>query len=332
MFKLKNIIGNRNLVKNIKESMNHKHIFHSYIIHGQKNSGKLFISKCFSKFILCENNKTKQDVCDDCYECHSFERNNNPDIIYVIPKKTNFIGVDDVREQIKEKVNIKPYAGKYKIFILEDADKMTVQAQNALLKILEEPPSFVIFFLLADDKKNLLPTIISRCIILKTSLLDLKEINEYLTCNYSGKEKNLVDVCCKYSNGNLGEAINLINNKDFYVLRNKIIDFLVGLRKINLAEAINFVRELELQKEYLDLILCIMYFWYEDLIFFYETHIDTHIKNKDRLNEIKEIVGFYDEKVLYKKLNAIETAKKYSGYNFNFKLNMTQLVIELFLN
>ena len=99
-----------------------------------------------------------------------------------------------------------------------------------------------------------------------------------------------------------------------------------------MAEAINFVRELELQKEYLDLILCIMYFWYEDLIFFYETHMDTHIKNKDRLNEIKESVRFYGEKILYKKLNAIETAKKYSSYSVNFKLNMTQLVIELFLN
>ena len=332
MFALKNIIGNKNLILSMKKAVSQKKIFHSYIIHGKKNSGKLFLANCFAKFILCQNEKKNNDVCENCFACKSFEEKNNPDMIYIKPTKTNFIGVDDIREQIKEKANIKPYACEYKIFILEDADKMTVQAQNALLKILEEPPSFLIFFLLGDDKKDFLPTIISRCAVLKTDLIALRQIKNYLMENYKEKDKMLINICCNYSGGNLGQALILLNDENFFVLREKIIDFTTNLKKNNLAQAINFVKELEVQKENINLILDIIYFWYTDLFFYCQTYDILQLKNSDKIEWIKETCALYDTGILYKKLKAVEKTKKYLGYNVNFKLNLTSFLIDLFLD
>lgn len=332
LFELKNIVGNKNLILSIQRSIVQKRNFHSYIIHGKKNSGKLFLTNCLAKFILCQNEKKNHDVCNNCYSCHSFEEKNNPDIIYVRPTKTNFIAVDDIREQIKEKANIKPYVCKYKIFILEDADKMTLQAQNALLKILEEPPSFVIFFLLGDDKKNFLPTIISRCAVLKTDLIDLQEIKNYLLENYKEKNESIIDVCCNYSGGNLGQALILLNDEIFFALREKIIDFMISLKKNNLAQAINFVKEFEMQKENIDLIFDIIYSWFADLFFYSQTSEINFLKNPDKINQIQKTCELYDSGILYEKLKSVEKAKRYLGYNVNFKLDLTGFLIDLFLD
>ncbi len=331
LFELKNIIGNKKLILSMKKAVEQKKNFHSYIIHGKKNSGKLFLANCFAKFILCQNEKKNNDACENCYSCHSFEEKNNPDVIYVKPTKTSFIGVDDIREQIKEKANIKPYICEHKIFILEDADKMTVQAQNALLKILEEPPSFVIFFLLGDEKKNFLPTIVSRCAALKTDLIDLRQIKNYLIESYKEKDKNLIDICCNYSGGNLGQALILLNDENFFALREKIIDFMIDLKKNDLALVINFVKEFEIQKENIDLIFDIIYLWYADL-FYCQTNDVLQIKNLDKIEQIKKTCVLYDAEVLYKKLKSVEKAKIYLAYNVNFKLNLTGFLIDLFLD
>ena len=99
--------------------------------------------------------------------CRQAINGNQPDIIRVTHEKPNSISVDDIREQVNNDIVIRPYSSKYKVYIIADADKMTVQAQNALLKTIEEPPSYAVIMLLTENAEALLPTIRSRCVMMK---------------------------------------------------------------------------------------------------------------------------------------------------------------------
>ena len=324
-YNLNKIIGDKNkeLIFNMQMAIQNKKIFHSYIIHGEPDSGKLFMANYITKLILCENNY----ACDKCYSCHSFNNKNNPDVFYIKPSKTNSIGIDDIREQIKNQVNIKPYICDYKIFILEDADKMTIPAQNALLKILEEPPSFVIFFLLGENKKNFLPTIISRCVILKTNPIDPYQIKDYLIKNYSLKQE-LAQIYAVYSHGNLGRAINLVADKNFILLRDEVINLIRGLNNINTAEAMTFVKFFEAQKDNINIILDMIYLWYADLILYFYTKNTACVSNLDKIELIKKDTAVYKNN-LYDKIKAVERTKKYLAFNTNFKLSISVMLLEL---
>lgn len=328
-YDLDKIIGakNKELVFNIQMALQNKKIFHGYIIHGERNSGKLFITNCIAKLILCENGHKNNIACNKCYSCRAFDNKNNPDIIYIKPSKTNYIGVDDIREQIKNQVNIRPYTCNYKIFILEDADKMSTAAQNALLKILEEPPSFVIFFLLGENKNNFLPTIISRCVVLKTTPVSISQIEDYLIKNLA-IENDLARICAVYSQGNIGRAMILANNNNFILLRDRIISFIRSLKNISAAEAINFVKYLDDQKENINTILDIIYLWYADLILYSSTQSVSYITNLDKIDRIKEDAFIYKNDLL-SKIKTIERTKKYLESNTNFKLTMTVMLLEL---
>ncbi|MBD9220244.1 MAG: DNA polymerase III subunit delta, partial [Clostridiales bacterium] len=134
------IIGNEQIIKSIRCVLKNKMISHAYIIAGEEGGGKKILANAFAKTLLCENGG--DEPCDNCISCRTFDGGNNPDIIYVHPVKTKGISVDDIREQVTSTVNIKPYNHRYKIYIMPNADTMTQQAQNALLKTLEEPPEY----------------------------------------------------------------------------------------------------------------------------------------------------------------------------------------------
>src|SRR5699024_725727 len=119
------------------------------------------------------------EPCGHCRSCSAFDSGNHPDIVYVRPTKKT-LGVDDVREQILENVSLKQYRYRYKIYIVEQADTMTVQAQNALLKTLEEPPAYAVFLLLAENQTAFLPTILSRTVTLHIRPLPDTMVADYL--------------------------------------------------------------------------------------------------------------------------------------------------------
>lgn len=105
---------------------------------------------------------------------------NHPDLIYVTHEKPASIGVDDIREQINDTIQVRPYSSYYKIYIVDEAEKMTVQAQNALLKTIEEPPAYAVILLLTTNQDAFLPTILSRCVQLKLKPLKDSVVKEYL--------------------------------------------------------------------------------------------------------------------------------------------------------
>ena len=163
------ILGHENIVHSLKNSIIGERVNHAYIFSGEKGIGKHTLAKAFAKTLNCRNGGT--EPCGQCISCKTFDTGNNPDIITITHSKRD-ITVDVIREQIGENIIYRPHSNKYKIFIMPDADKMNVSAQNAFLKTLEEPPEHVIFILATTDPQKVPATIHSRC-----QRFDFKRIN-----------------------------------------------------------------------------------------------------------------------------------------------------------
>lgn len=136
--------------------------------------------------LQCEKEGT--DGCGECKSCHQADDHNHPDIIYVSHEKPNNISVDDIRTQLNNDIVIKPYSSKYKIYIVDEAEKMNQQAQNALLKTIEEPPAYAVIMLLTTNADSFLQTIRSRCIT-----LNMKSVKDEVIKAYLMNEKHIPD-------------------------------------------------------------------------------------------------------------------------------------------
>lgn len=181
-----NIIGQEQIKAHLQGALESGKVSHAYIINGEKSSGKEFIARIFAMALQCEQGG--KDPCNECRSCKQALSKNQPDIIYVSHEKPNTISVDDIRAQVNNDVAIKPYSSRYKVYIINEAEKMTPQAQNAILKTLEEPPEYVVILLLVSNVNTLLPTILSRCV-----LLNMKPVRDSLMKKYLMEELQVPD-------------------------------------------------------------------------------------------------------------------------------------------
>ena len=146
----KDIVGHEQIITHLKNAIHMQKISHAYILNGEKSMGKMMIAKSFAMTLQCE--MQEEEPCMNCRSCRQAKEQNQPDIIYVRHDKSNTISVDDIRHQLNNDVVIKPYSSKYKIYIIDEAEKMSIQAQNALLKTIEEPPAYGIILLLTKSR------------------------------------------------------------------------------------------------------------------------------------------------------------------------------------
>ena len=171
----KDIIGNTEVKEYLNKSINQKNILHSYLFLGTDGIGKLLVAKAFAKKILCLENA---DEDCSCKSCTCFNGGNNPDF-YCINEEGTTIKIDEIRS-LTEKVIEKPIVSNRKVYIINDCDKMTPEAQNCLLKTLEEPPEFVVMILISSNENVILNTIKSRCMSIK-----FKNISDDLLLDYA---------------------------------------------------------------------------------------------------------------------------------------------------
>ena len=199
------IIGNEEIQELLEQTIKNKRASHSYLFVGTEGIGKKQIAKEFAKALLClEENK----YCGKCKSCIEFDDNNNPDFILIEPEE-NSIKIDQIRE-IQRKVVEKPIISKQKVYIIDNSDKMTTEAQNGLLKTLEEPPEYITIILIGSNENSFLSTIKSRCTILRFKDIKQEEIEKYLEENgIYFKDKRILKAC----SGSIGKALKV---KDEY--------------------------------------------------------------------------------------------------------------------
>ena len=207
-----NLIGHEDQIKELVSSFNNNKVSHAYIFSGPTGIGKKQVAIEFSKLLNCLNStksissNTNSYECD-CISCNKIDKHNHPDVFVFTYEDSNIIKVDDIRKDIEEMIHLKSFEGKSKVVILNDAERMNVYAQNALLKTLEEPPPFSILILITENAHMLLNTIRSRCLTINFSPLLESEIINHLTSN---RKIDLSDaeIIAKYSYGIMAKAIN----------------------------------------------------------------------------------------------------------------------------
>ncbi len=216
------IIGNIELRQRLCRDVLSNSLCHAYIIEGPDGSGRKTLAMMTAAATAC-NNKTKNNIslpCLECENCKKIIESNSLDVITLGSNGKATVGIDTARF-LKEDVYIRPNDIDHKFYIIEDADKMTVQAQNAILLTLEEPPSFVHFFLICNNAASLLETIRSRAPVLRTEPISDKDIDAYI-CEKSGKARQMklsskdeYDELLKISQGSIGKALELLEDKNW---------------------------------------------------------------------------------------------------------------------
>lgn len=322
----KDVIGRTDLVSYVQNAIKNNQVSHAYILNGERGAGKKMFAQLFAQALQCEKGET--EPCNECHSCRQAISGNHPDIIRVTHEKPNTISVEDVRVQINNDIMIKPYNGKYKIYIVPDADMMTVQAQNALLKTIEEPPEYAVIFLLTENADSLLPTILSRCVVLK-----IKNIKDALIKKYLMEQMHIpdyqADVCTAFAQGNIGRAIMLATSEHFNEIKEETIQLMKYIKEMELPELLEAVRRLSGYKIEVSDILDLISVWFRDVLLYKATKDINGVIFSEQLKYLKERANTSSYEGIEIILNALETAKARLKANVNFDLVMELLLLTI---
>ena len=240
-----NIIGNTNIKTVLEKSIKQNKLSHSYLFVGTQGIGKKMIATEFAKMILClDDNK----YCNHCKSCIEFDTNNNPDFVLISPDGNN-IKIEQIRD-IQKRIQEKPIISEKKVYIIDNADLMTTEAQNCLLKTLEEPPEFAVIILIGSNSNTFLPTIKSRCTIMNFNKISDEEMTKYLRekCDVKNIDQNMLYMY----QGSIGKALELKEKQEEYQNIENIIN---NIYRYDLIDFINNAEILYKSKEEINDIL-----------------------------------------------------------------------------
>ena len=217
---------------------------HAYLLEGGEGCGKTYFARFAAAAVLCTGDKPP---CGKCPSCVKALAGSHPDLFYFSPDKKASMGVETVRD-IKKSLFFMPNDGDRKVYIIDDAQKMTVQAQNALLKFIEEPPASVLFFIVADKKESLLPTVVSRTRIISLAPSDNADIRRFLMSESKKSGGEQIDEAINMAEGSPGKALKLLC-RDFSRQRQLCLDFMPVLVSTSKSDAMAFLLSMKLNRD-----------------------------------------------------------------------------------
>ena len=326
MAKFTDIVGQEQLKEHLQNAIAMNKVSHAYIINGERNAGKEFIARVFAMALQCE--KKEAEPCGECHSCKQALSNNQPDIIYISHEKPNTIGVEDIRAQINNDIVIKPYSSPRKIYIVNEGEKMTPQAQNALLKTLEEPPEYAVIVILTTNVEALLPTVLSRCVV-----LNMKPVSDALVKKYLMEQLGVPDykanICVAFARGNIGKAKLLASSEEFEKVKDEAISLVKNINDMEIHEIVKAIKKISEYKfdvnDYLDILMA----WYRDVLFFKATKDVNSLVFKEEIQQIMLVSDRSTYEGIETIVNALQSAKKRLEANVNFDLTMELLLLAI---
>ena len=320
----KGIVGHEDIIAHFKSSIETGNVAHAYIISGDAGSGKKALAYAFAETLECEAGGT--EACGTCQSCLQVSTGNYPDIITVTHEKPNLISVDEVRDQLINTIDIKPYKGKYKIYIIPDAELLNVQAQNAMLKTIEEPPAYAVILLLTTNLDKLLETVKSRCLKLQTKPIRERDVLAYLT-NVMGLTKEKAYFCLDFAQGNLGKAIKLAGNDEYAAIVDSVVGVLANIDEMDVETLGKAVKDIEQFKMSMNDYMDLMMMWYGDAM--KVTGNVDKILFKNEFSTLKKQAGKLTFKSIEDKIDAIAKAEQRLLANANFEVTIELLLLTL---
>lgn len=320
MRNFENIIGHEQNIEHLENAIENGQVSHAYIFNGEDGIGKMTTAKAFVKVLLCES----KNSCGTCQSCIQIDSGNHPDVIYVTHEKAG-ITVDDIRDQVNQSVFVKPYSSDYKVYIIDEADKMNAAAQNALLKTIEEPPAYAVIILLSNNKESFLETIVSRCVVLNFGPLKESQVREYLHSHYdnmNGRE----DLAVSYSMGNIGKAKKVIESDDFNEQKDFCLNLMANLEKWDIHEILLSLKQMASYKDYIYDLLDIMTIYYRDILILKVTGLPNKTVFKEKFSVMKNQSIYLSFEGIDTIIKEIEKAKIRLKANVNFDVTLELLL------
>ncbi|WP_422484843.1 DNA polymerase III subunit delta' [Gudongella sp. DL1XJH-153] len=316
----KDIVGHDIVVQSLKRAVKNKNINHFYLFEGEEGLGKRTLGRTFAKTLLCE--EKNEEPCNHCSSCRKFDHANHPDYLEVDPEK-GIIRKGQVEEIIR-RMSMSPFQGDRKVFLIDQAHLMNKEAQNAMLKSLEEPPSYIHMILVTSSSKNLLPTIISRGQKIRFHQIPLHLVMDYLV-KKEGIDQKEAKFLGEFSKGSLGRTIELCHSEDFFELRDWILELVDSIIRGESWKIFSAVERFTQEKDRAQELLEIMMLWFRDLLVYKATEDMELVINRDKEKLLSEQT-FLD----FDRINDI--IKKIQDTSINIQLNVNyQLSIETML-
>ncbi len=324
--KWSSVVGQEQMTGNLENALTHKKISHAYLFQGERLSGKRMIADIFARALQCESDGERP--CNQCRSCRQAINGNHPDIIYVEHDKPNVISVENIRTQINGDIAIKPYSSEYKIYIVDEAEKMNTQAQNTLLKTLEEPPEYAVIMLLSTRAEAMLPTILSRCVTLTTKPVSDDKVKHFLMNKVQIPDYR-ASICASFARGNVGRAIRLASNEDFDRMKNEVLGNLKNIFELEVYQMAEAAKKITEEKFEVDDYLDLCFIWYRDVLLYKACGDKKHLIFLEEIREIERIGEKYTYEAIEKIIKAIDLARSRIKSNVNFDLTMELLFMTM---
>lgn len=306
---MRNFVGHSSLIENFKNRCSNGNLSHAQLISGEDGIGKSILAEILGKLIL--NGDLNREYVD---------------IINYRPSKASF-GVDDVREIIDE-VNKKPFEGDKKVIIIHQGNKLTIPAQNALLKTIEEPPTEVYIIILCESLELILDTIKSRCEIYKLTPLTKDELYKYIAIkgyDYSEEEKASA---IAFSEGIPGRIDRYFSDTELQELRDKIVDLLLHLINSEIEAILEKEEQLVSYKQNKEEVINVLSSFIRDILVNKEVYNENLIINRDKIKEIERLTNEMSFKKLNKMILSLQEARKNIKNNVSWAMTVRIMLMD----
>lgn len=324
---LRGVYGNELIKKQLSENIREGKVHQAYMLTGEKGLGKKTLTKNFLLELYCQHpDKNTGQPCLKCPECKKILSFNHPDVITVTHAKGKSIGVGEIRLKVQETVDIRPLESGYKVYVIPDAQLLTVQAQNALLKVLEEPPKYVVFILITDDETKLLDTIRSRVVKIQMKPLTDSLVRQYLVEVLNARDEK-TEICVAFARGNLGKAIWLYQDEAFSDWYQRLMKIIKNVSKWNPTDIRIEVNKLVNTCSDLNEALDLMELWYRDLMLYMVTKDMNGLVFYGESKTFRAMASRGNTLGVQEIMNRIQTARERLSANVSPELTMELLFL-----
>ncbi|MFO7611490.1 MAG: hypothetical protein R6W99_03245 [Clostridia bacterium] len=300
-----------------------KHPGHAYIFEGPEGCGKKDFAVAFAYMILCMSEGGSRP-CGECRHCTNVRAGGNGEL-YIVEDKDKSISVSSIRE-LQDNIALLPVCSEKKAYVIVDGDNMTVQAQNCILKTLEEPPEYVHIIITASNSDNLIDTLKSRAVLLQVGINSITEIKEYL-CKATDKTEAEILLAAQCSSGSLGKALEILESREFSEGRDLAVDFITGILEKNFRQAHEIANRAI--KYGMDVFFAAISGILRDMIVFGTTGNVGLLINMDKKDIIINGASRYPGNVLARIAFISEQAAVNIGYNASKKQTMDAMIVKI---
>ena len=325
--------GQEQLINYLRDAMDHGTMAHAYLFVGPEHIGKMTLALELASALNCEQ---ACPPCKLCRVCQRIENGKHPDVIVIDKnsgrdtkdrKKATEIGIDTIREMLQRGANLPPYEGRYKVFIIDDADLMSTEAANCLLKTLEEPPQYIVILLLTSKEKALLQTIVSRCQRFELKPVPTGEIEKRLS-QIEGLDQVKIKLLARLSGGCLGWALTAVNDTGYLQSREQRLSEFSSLLTKNWDDRLSYIMQLPSDRGGSEETIKLWLSWCRDVMLL-KYNCEDAVTHLDKLNDIRTWANMLTVLEIKDFIDCLNKMLVYISYNANLHLLFEVLMLDM---